>query len=255
MKKTTAIFSLLFLVSAPSSFASWSLPVKTRTESPVEKKVLSDRERLAILETQTHQFTEQALPEALLSIKKQLEESRAEIAQLKEALEQIKSAQQDQLSTMKQLIAPATEPVLSQQGEASVPKQAISSVSNSDELSEYQAAFALLQANKNQESLSAFQEYLAHFPQGKYTPNVLYWMASLELRQGQTNNAIARLETLVNDFASSQKAPSAWFKLAKIYHFQGNLEQAKSSLEMILSNYAKSSEAHEATELMTTWFH
>lgn len=255
------IFSLLVSLFISPLWASWSLPAKTRSEPVMQKAVLSDRERLAVLENQTHEFMGHAFPEALESMQKKLEENQAKIHELQQTIASAKASQETQLAAMKAMIAQLKkEPDASESAQVSKKQQVEAPIvaeqasEKRDELSDYQAAFALLQANHNQESLLAFQDYLTHFPQGKYTPNVLYWMASLELRQGKAEQAITRLNTLVNDFSSSQKAASAWFKLAKIHHFQGDHERARSSLQMILSNYAHSSEAHEATNLLKTWF-
>lgn len=260
MKKILQTVVVLgFLGLNAEAFASWSLPSVTRTtESTKPKSMLSDRERLAVLENETHEFMGHALPDALAQIQAQLDQATKTIEALQQSIDANKTAQADlikrvnvvlsQLENQTQITASMPESSTKVEGTTSV------AVEKKDDLTQYQKAFALLQANKNEASLEAFNRYLDDFPSGKYTPNVLYWMASLELRQGQTEQAISRLVTLVNDFASSQKAPSAWFKLAKIYHFKGDLDHAKSSLEMILSKYAQSSEAQEASELMKSWF-
>jgi len=103
-----------------------------------------------------------------------------------------------------------------------------------DELKRYRAAIDLLLKQQNQEgAISALNEHLQDYPQGRYAANAQYWLGETWLLKGDLEQARKWFSELVKDFPGHNKVPDAKFKLGKVYDKLGDKVKARQLLEEV----------------------
>jgi len=100
-----------------------------------------------------------------------------------------------------------------------------------DEMQRYRTAIDLVLRKKDYEqAITAFNQYLRDFPQGRYAPNCQYWLGEIYLLQNDLEQAREWFSRLIADFPDHGKTSDAKFKLGTVYYKLGEKEQAKSLL-------------------------
>ncbi len=84
------------------------------------------------------------------------------------------------------------------------------------------------------------QEYLKHYPTGKYVANVYYCLGELNWLQNRLDKAEENFQIVINRFNSLVKAREAEFKIALVYHAQGRKDLAIKSLHKLLDKVPNS---------------
>jgi len=111
-----------------------------------------------------------------------------------------------------------------------------------DEMQRYRTAIDLVLRKKDYvQAVTAFNQYLRDFPQGKYAPNCQYWLGEIYLLQSDLEQAREWFSRLVTDFPEHGKASDASFKLGTVYHKLGDLDQAKILLSKVASGDSNAS--------------
>lgn len=88
---------------------------------------------------------------------------------------------------------------------------------------------------------TSFNQYLAKYPSGTYSPNVHYWQGQIYLTDSDKKSAETSFTTLLNDYPDHQKAPDAKYKLATIYYDQGKKAEAKKMLDEVVASNSDAS--------------
>lgn len=100
-----------------------------------------------------------------------------------------------------------------------------------DEMQRYRTAIDLVLRKKDYEqAITAFNQYLRDFPQGRYAPNCQYWLGEIYLLQSDLEQAREWFSRLIANFTDHGKTPDAKFKLGTVYFKLDEKEQAKSLL-------------------------
>lgn len=109
----------------------------------------------------------------------------------------------------------------------------------------YDAAYALVVGRQFEQSVAAFQQFLADFPEGRYAPNAYYWLGELYLviEPPQLENARQAFALLVNQYPEHPKTADALYKLGKVQFMKGNREKARDYLDLVIQQYASSNPA------------
>ncbi len=103
-----------------------------------------------------------------------------------------------------------------------------------DEMQRYRTAIDLVLRKKDYDrAVTAFNQYLRDFPQGRYAPNCQYWLGEIYLLQSDLEQAREWFSRLIADFPSHGKTSDAKFKLGTVYFKLGEKDQAKSLLEEV----------------------
>lgn len=116
-------------------------------------------------------------------------------------------------------------------------------VTGGDELSDYQAAFALLKAGRYAQSAAAFEAFLERYPKGRYAANALYWLGESYYVVRDFGRALPYFQRVVEEHPGDGKQPDAMLKIGFIHFEQGEMEQARSILEKVRDGYPTSSAA------------
>ncbi len=91
----------------------------------------------------------------------------------------------------------------------------------------YQTAFNFVQQKRYTQAEQAFRDYLVRFPEGKFMPNVHYWLGELYLIAGSLDAARNQFETIVTESPQHAKAADALLKLGYLYYDLGQWQQAE----------------------------
>jgi len=103
----------------------------------------------------------------------------------------------------------------------------------------YAAAYNMVTSKQFELALKAFKQFLADYPDGRYTPNSYYWLGELyQVINPQDLEAARQAFTQMLDrFPDHSKAPDAMYKLGKVYFLKGNKEKSRTWLEMVVAKY------------------
>ena len=109
----------------------------------------------------------------------------------------------------------------------------------------YDAAYAKVMANDFAGAATAFNDYVATYPDNSLTPNAWYWLGQVQYRQN--NFEAARVSFLnVARFTSSAKRPDALYKLGLICKQKGDTEKAKRYFNLVINTYPADTSANMA---------
>tara|TARA_R110001592_G_scaffold355031_1_gene655245 strand:- start:27299 stop:28234 length:936 start_codon:yes stop_codon:yes gene_type:complete len=116
-----------------------------------------------------------------------------------------------------------TAPVAAQAGEAEA----------------YRAAYALVQSQRFDQAVTAFQQFQQDYPAGKYAPNAYYWLGELYLviQPPDLESSRQAFTLLLSQYPDNSKAPDALYKLGKVQFMKGNREKAREYLDQVISRY------------------
>jgi len=129
--------------------------------------------------------------------------------------------------------APVMAPV--QTGGAAAPAQP-------GEAEAYRAAYSLVQAQRFDEAVKAFQQFQRDYPGGQYAPNAYYWLGELYLvvQPPDLESSRQAFMLLLSQYPDNSKAPDALYKLGKVQFMKGNREKAKEYFDQVIAKYGSS---------------
>ncbi len=117
--------------------------------------------------------------------------------------------------------------------------------------SAYEAAYAKVSANDFAGAVTAFNNYVAAYPDNTLTPNAWYWLGQVQYRQN--NYEAARVSFLnVARFTSSAKRPDALYKLGLISKAKGDKEKAQRYFNLVINTYPADTSANMARKELSS---
>lgn len=116
----------------------------------------------------------------------------------------------------------------------------------------YEAAYKLFKADKHQDAINAFQEFLKKFPESVHVPNVHYEMGNAYFALKDYKNALASYQLLVNKYSFSPKTPDAMLSLADCQQELKDVPAARKTLKQVIAKYPGSETADEARKRLST---
>jgi tol-pal system protein YbgF len=125
-----------------------------------------------------------------------------------------------------------------------------SGVPATDELSAgnraYEAAHGLFKADKHQDAINAFQDFLNKFPESVYVPNAYFEMGVTYFALKDYKKALDSYQVLVGKYSFSPKLPDAMLGVADCQTALKDKVAARKILKQILALYPGSEIAAEA---------
>ena len=103
----------------------------------------------------------------------------------------------------------------------------------------YRAAYSLVQSQKFDQAVQAFQKFQRDYPAGKYAPNAYYWLGELYLviQPPDLESSRQSFAMLLSQYPDNSKAPDSLYKLGKVQFMKGNREKAKEYMDQVISRY------------------
>ena len=103
----------------------------------------------------------------------------------------------------------------------------------------YKSAYGLVRSQQFDAAVTAFQQFLRNYPDGKYAANAHYWLGELYLVVQPRNLESSRqsFTLLLSQYPNNAKAPDAMYKLGKVYFEKGNRERAREYMDRVIAEY------------------
>lgn len=234
---TTLVAAFLFLVS-PQIFAQANIRESAPIEDTPAASTTASVPQTPQVERVNYSYQIQLLQEEIMSLRGQIEEQAFEIKRLKQ------QRLDDYISIDKRITEVRGDIESLEESQKAMPVEAapeidlISPISpvlplatSGDGKSLYDEAInALLDQQDYVGAKEKFTAYLSQYPEGRYTPNVHYWLGQIYLSEADQNAAEASFLNIVQNYPNHQKAADAQFKLARIYFDQGKTDESKAML-------------------------
>lgn len=103
-------------------------------------------------------------------------------------------------------------------------------VDNKLALAAYRDAFMLLKQRQHDQAIVSFQEFIANYPQTKYTSNAQYWLGEANYVAKNYQQALLEFEKVLQLYPNSNKIPDARLKMGYTQYELEQWEQARATL-------------------------
>lgn len=223
------------------------------------------RQDIRALEDRLHRLEAQLSNQGLLNLLNQLAELRAELSRLRGQQEEQQNAIAQTQRRQKELYEDldnrikelANRPAASAVAPEAIQLQPSRTLLGSgldarSESRSYEAALTQFRSGDYNAAISAFQAFLAEYPNGSLASNAYYWLGLAHASLGDNASAVQAYQKLINDFPASNKVPDAMLSLARSRLQMGETAAAQSLLDQLVAKYPQSRAAENARKLLTT---
>lgn len=114
----------------------------------------------------------------------------------------------------------------------------------------YQKAFDQLRDLRYEQAVSAFREFIAKYPNGRYAHIAQYWIGEANYAQRKYEQAIVDYRALVDRYPNSPKLAEALLKIGYSQYELGKLNEAETTLNQLVKAYPGTTEAGQAQNLI-----
>jgi tol-pal system protein YbgF len=156
-----------------------------------------------------------------------LDELKARLAKVSKQLEDMQAAQQSLAAQQAQ-----------QQAQAQAPPPDVL----------YNNALRDFNAGKNDLATQEFSDYIKFYPNTDLAGNSYFYLADMEYRQGNFQQAVKNYDQVIQNFPTGNKAPAAQLKKGFALLELGQAEDGVAELRHVIQRYPRSSEALQAKE-------
>jgi tol-pal system protein YbgF len=156
-----------------------------------------------------------------------LDELKARLAKVSKQLEDLQSTQQSLAAQQAQ-----------QQAQAQAPPPDVL----------YNNALRDFNAGKNDLATQEFNDYIKFYPNTDLAGNSYFYLADMEYRQGNFQQAVKDYDQVIQNFPTGNKAPSAQLKKGFALLELGQTEDGVAELRHVIQRYPRSNEALQAKE-------
>jgi tol-pal system protein YbgF len=160
-----------------------------------------------------------------------LDELKARLAKVSKQLEDMQAAQQN-------VAAQQSQQTQQQQQQAQAPPP---DVLYNNALRDYNAA-------KNDLAAQEFADYVKYYPNTDLAGNAYFYLADLEFRQGNYQQAVKDYDQVLQNFPTGNKAPAAQLKKGFALLELGQKDSGITELRRLIQRYPRSNEALQARD-------
>ena len=160
-----------------------------------------------------------------------LDELKARLAKVSKQLEDMQAAQQN-------VAAQQSQQTQQQQQQAQAPPP---DVLYNNALRDYNAA-------KNDLAAQEFADYVKYYPNTDLAGNAYFYLADLEFRQGNYQQAVKDYDQVLQNFPTGNKAPAAQLKKGFALLELGQKDSGIAELRRLIQRYPRSNEALQARD-------
>ncbi len=257
----TRIITLLAgLPSLASATAAWAV-----TLDDLALRQHETRQDIRALEDRLGHIEAQLSNHGLLNLLNQVAELRAELARLRGQQEEQQNAiaqtqrRQKELyeeldNRIRELASRPATPAVAPEAIQLQPSRTLlgAGLDARGESRSYEAALNHFRAGDYKAAVSAFQAFLADYPNSGLASNAYYWLGLAHASLGDYSSAVQSYQKLINDFPTSSKVPDAMLSLARSRIQLGDTAAAQSLLDQLVARFPQSRAAESARKLLTT---
>ncbi|MGK9172331.1 cell division protein CpoB [Yokenella regensburgei] len=246
------LMSLSLLVGIAAPWAAFAqAPISSVGSGSVEDRV-TQLERISNAHSQLLTQLQQQLSDNqsdIDTLRGQIQESQYQLNQINERQKQILT-QIESLGSGAGAAAGQNPQASGDQSAAAAPDASASTaapVQSGDANTDYNAAIALVQDKSRQdEAMTAFQNFVKNYPDSTYIPNANYWLGQLNYNKGKKDDAAYYFASVVKNYPKSPKAPDAMFKVGVIMQDKGDTAKAKAVYQQVVAKYPGTDGAKQA---------
>ncbi len=110
----------------------------------------------------------------------------------------------------------------------------------------YQNAYRDMQSNQMDLALQEFTDYLKYFPNTDYAPNAQFYVGDIYLRKGDTENAIAAFDAVLERWSENSKTADARYMKGRALVQAGKPTAAAQEFREIIKRYPERDVAAKA---------
>ncbi len=213
----------------------------------------------------------------LKAMESELQKLRGENESLRNELEQLQIRQRESMMAIDKRLQQRSEEPLNAMQEEDQPKQTTSmenkevppsekvvqkqepvkrqpvvingdTQDSSETIDAYRSAFLLLKQRRHDESIAAFENFLATYPKSKYSANAQYWLAEANYVTKRYDRALEEFNTVINRYPTSSKVPDARLKIGYTQYELEQYDEARVTLTRLRSQFPNSTVAGLAQE-------
>ncbi len=249
------LLSLSLLVGIAAPWAAFAqAPISSVGSGSVEDRV-TQLERISNAHSQLLTQLQQQLTDNqsdIDTLRGQIQENQYQLNQVVERQKQI-LLQIDSLSSGG---GAAAQPATGDQNGATSPDAGAATsgapVQSGDANTDYNAAIALVQDKSRQDdALTAFQNFVKKYPDSTYQPNANYWLGQLNYNKGKKDDAAYYFANVVKNYPKSPKAADAMFKVGVIMQDKGDTAKAKAVYQQVINKYPGTDGAKQAQKRLS----
>lgn len=112
----------------------------------------------------------------------------------------------------------------------------------------YQTAYDLIKAKKYNDAIIKLQSMLQKYPSGQFAANAHYWLGELYNLTNKNTEAAQEFMIIIKDYPDSPRIADAQLKLGLIYATQFKWSEAKAAFKKVMTLYPGTSTARVASE-------
>ena len=110
----------------------------------------------------------------------------------------------------------------------------------------YDAAFELLKEGRYEEAATAFQQFMAVYPDSALMDNAQYWLAETYYVTQDYAAALPAFQKVIADYPASRKVPDALLKIGYSNYALSKWRDARKALTAVATNYPETTAARLA---------
>ena len=110
----------------------------------------------------------------------------------------------------------------------------------------YDAAFELLKEGRYEEAATAFQQFMAVYPDSALMDNAQYWLAETYYVTQDYAAALPAFQRVIADYPASRKVPDALLKIGYSNYALSKWRDARKALTAVATNYPETTAARLA---------
>ncbi len=110
----------------------------------------------------------------------------------------------------------------------------------------YDSAFRLLRQGKYEDSIVAFENIIAAYPDSELIDDSWYWIAEANYVTQNYATALPIFERMIRDYPDNQRASEAMLKIGYIHYDLSNFQDAEKYLREVMDAYPASRSAFSA---------
>ncbi len=110
----------------------------------------------------------------------------------------------------------------------------------------YEQAQQQYKDKQYEDAATAFQQFLARYPDSPLAPNARFWLAECYYRTRTYERSIEEYEQVVKNYPKSEKAPRALYRKAMAFLELNEKDAARTTLRRLIADYPKSADSKQA---------
>lgn len=143
---------------------------------------------------------------------------------------------------------PESSSTVDQAAAAPAPQAPVAAADPEAERAAYEQALNILREGRYPEAATAYRQFLASYPNGRYADNAQYWLGETQYVTRQFQAGLDEFGKVLSQFPNSPKVADAQLKIGYIHYEMGNYKAARENLEAVVNRHAGSTAARLASE-------